>query len=363
MKELRGLYRDPVMLLLIAYVFSLGIYVAATVLPDTLYQAPIVIVDEDASALSHRIGDAFFPPKFQRLGEISLAQADAGLDTGATTFVLDIPPDFQRDMLAGRRPTIQLNVDATRMTQAATGSAYIQMMVAQEVSTFLSQGLPARTLPVTLVQRIAFNPSLTQSWFAAVIEIINDVTLLSIILTGAALIRERERGTIQHLLVLPVTPFEIITAKIWSMGLVVLLASTFSLIFMVQGVLGIPVAGSIPLFLLGSALNILATTSMGIFLGTVARSMQQFGLLMILVLIPLEVLSGGMTPSESMPLLLQRVMDFTPTKHFVSLAQAILYRGAGLDIVWPDMLALLAIGAAFFVAAWLYFRKAIDNMG
>lgn len=362
-KEIRGLLRDPVMLLLICYVFSLGIYVAATVMPDTLYHAPIAIVDEDASPLSQRIADAFYPPRFQSPGLISLAQADYGLDTGAYTFVLDIPPNFQRDSLAGREPTIQLSVDATRMTQAFTGSGYIQTMVAQEVSTFMHNGRPARPLPVTIVQHIAFNPSLTQSWFGAVLEIINDVTLLSIILTGAALIRERERGTIAHLLVMPVRPFEIITAKIWSMGLVVLIASTASLFLMVQGVLDVPIAGSIPLFLGGSLLNILATTSMGIFLGTIARSMQQFGLLMILVLIPLQVLSGGMTSSESMPQVVQWVMDFTPTKHFVSLAQAILYRGAGLNIVWPDMLALFAIGSAFFVAAWLYFRRAINAMG
>jgi ABC-2 type transport system permease protein len=351
------------MLLLIVYVFSLGIYVAATVLPDTLYHAPIAIVDEDTSPLSHRITDAFHPPEFLPPALISLSQSDYGLDTGAYTFVLDIPPNFQSDILAGRRPSLQLNVDATRMTQAATGSGYIQAMVAQEVSTFLRKGQPARPLPVSLEQRILFNPSLTQSWFASVVEMINDVTLLSIILTGAALIREREHGTIEHLLVMPIGPFEIITAKIWSMGLVVLIASTFSLIFMVQGVLGVPVAGSIPLFLVGSSLNILATTSMGIFLGTIARSMQQFGLLMILVLIPLEVLSGGMTPSESMPQILQWAMDLTPTKHFVSLAQAILFRGAGLDVVWADLLALLAIGSAFFVAAWLYFRKAITSMG
>ena len=136
-------------------------------------------------------------------------------------------------------------------------------------------------------------------------EIINNVTMLSIILTGAALIREREHGTIEHLLVMPITPFEIMISKIWAMGLVVLLACSFSLVFIVEGLLSIPIEGSIMLFLVGVILNLFATTSMGIFMGTIARSMPQFGLLIMLVLLPLELLSGGVTPRESMPEMVQ----------------------------------------------------------
>ena len=361
-KELRSLATDRIMLILILYVFTLDIYVAATVMPETLFNAPIGIVDEDGSPLSRHIADAFYQPEFQAPAMVSVNQADLGLDQGTYTFVLDIPPNLQVDVLAGRRPAIQLDVDATRMTQAFTGSGYIDAMVSQEVATFLRHDAPVGVPPVDLAFRVAFNPSLTQSWFGAVTEIINNVTMLSIILTGAALIREREHGTIEHLLVMPVEPFEIMTAKIWSMGLVVLLACSFSVIFMVQGVLRIPIEGSVALFLAGAAVNIFATTALGIFLGTVTRSMQQFGIIMILILIPLEVLSGGMTPEESMPQFIQRVMTVAPTTHFVSLAQAILYRGAGFSIVWPEFVALLAIGAALFGVTLWYFRNAMKNM-
>ncbi|MDR3436727.1 ABC transporter permease [Telmatospirillum sp.] len=361
-KELRSLASDGVMLVLIAYVFSLGVYVAATVLPETLHKAPIAIVDEDASPLSLRIADSFYPPHFQRPVMISLAELDPGLDTGTYTFVLDIPPDFQRDLLAGRRPSVQLNVDANRISQAFTGSAYIQVMVGQEVTTFLQHDRPNAVAPVALALRARYNPSLTEAWFGAVMEIINDVTMLSIILTGAALIRERERGTIEHLLAMPVSPFEIMVAKIWSMGLVVLFAATCSLVLMAQGVLGIPIAGSIALFLVGAALNIFATTALGILIGTVARSMQQFGIIMILILIPLEVLSGGLTARDSMPEIVRDLMMVAPTTHFVILAQAILYRGAGFDVVWPELLALAVIGGSFFGVTLWYFRKAMTNM-
>ncbi len=361
-KELWSLVRDPMMLVLIAYTFTLSIYVAATAMPESLHNAAIAIVDEDASPLSARIAASLYPPHFKTPRLITLAEADAGMDSGAYTFVLDIPPNFQRDVLAGHAPTAQLNVDATRMTQAFTGSGYIQQIVAGEVAEFLQRYRGAATLPVSLNLRMRFNPNLEQAWFGSLMEIINNVTMLSIILTGAALIREREHGTIEHLLVMPVTPAEIMLAKVWSMGLVVLLSAMVAMVFVVQGALRVPVQGSIALFAGAAALHLFATTSMGIFLATVARSMPQFGMLLVLVLLPLQLLSGGATPRESMPALVQYIMLAAPTTHFVSIGQAILYRGAGIDVVWPQLLAVLLIGAVLFSAALARFRKTIGQM-
>jgi len=360
-KELWSLARDPIMLILIAYCFTGEIYVAATAMPETLHHAPIAIVDEDASPLSARIASAFYPPQFTTPAMISLRAADAGMDAGDYTFALDIPPDFQRDVLAGKSPAIQLNVDATRMTQAFTGNGYVQQIVLAEVDEFV-QRYRGGVLPVNLALRVRFNPNLEQTWFGALMEIINLVTLLSIILTGAALIREREHGTIEHLLVMPVTPAEIMLAKIWSMGLVVLLCATAALLIVVQGVLGVPVEGSVPLFLTGAALDLFATTSMGIFMATLARSMPQFGMLAVLVLLPLQLLSGSVTPRESMPQVVQDLMLAAPTTHFVALAQAILYRGAGIAVVWPQFLALAAIGTVLFAISLNRFRKTIGRM-
>ena len=146
------------------------------------------------------------------------------------------------------------------------------------------------------------------------------------------------------------------------MSLPLLVVAGLSLVLMVKGVLGVPIEGSIPLFMLGVALSLFATTSIGIFMGTIARSMPQLGLLVILVLLPLQMLSGGSTPRESMPQMVQDIMLTMPTTHFVSLAQAILYRGAGFEIVWPQFLTLMAIGGAFFTIAQLRFRKTIGTM-
>jgi len=196
----------------------------------------------------------------------------------------------------------------------------------------------------------------------SLMEIVNNVTMLSIMLTGAAMIREREHGTVEHLLVMPVTPTEIMLSKVWSMALVVLFAAAASVQLMVHGALQVPLQGSIALFLLGATVHLFATTSMGIFMATVARTMPQFGLLMILTVIPLQTLSGSNTARESMPKYVQDIMLLAPNTHFVQLSQAILYRGAGLTVVWPQLLSLLGIGAALFAISLGRFRKTIGQM-
>ncbi|HMM10043.1 MAG TPA: ABC transporter permease [Paracoccus solventivorans] len=356
-KELRGLWREPVMLLLIVYSFSLSIYTESKAMPETLADAAIAIVDEDQSALSGRIVSAFTPPYFLTPRMISPDQIDPRMDAGLDTFALHIPPDFERDLLAGRHPEIQLNIDATRMTQAFTGSGYVQQIVAAEIAEFTAGHREVTEPAVALALRARYNPALEPGWFGAINSVINAITMLSIILTGAALIREKEHGTVEHLLVMPVTAAEIMLAKIWSMALVVLLASGFAISVVVQMALGVPVAGSVPLFVAAAALMLFATTSMGIFLATVAGTMPQFALLLMLVLMPLQVLSGGMTPRESMPQVIQAIMSLAPDTHFVILSQAILFRGAGLAVVWPQLLALAVIGAALFWLALRQFRR------
>ena len=361
-KELWSLWRDPMLLLLIVYVFSVSVYTAATAVPETLHLAAIAVVDEDKSPLSQRVGDAFYPPLFAPPAQIARGDMDAGLDQGRYTFVLNIPPNFQRDVLAGRAPDMQLNVDATRMAQAFSGSQYVQQIALGEVNSYVQRHRSDTVLPVDLALRARFNPALEQAWFGALMQVINHVTLLAIILTGAALIREREHGTVEHLLVMPVTPTEIMLGKVWSMGLVVLVAAWLSLRLVIGGLLDVPVAGSVPLFLTGAALNLFATTAMGIYLATLARSMPQFGLLMVLTILPMQLLSGGATPRESMPQIVQDVMLAAPSTHFVEIGQAVLYRGAGLDTVWPQFAALALIGSALFALALARFRRTIGQM-
>jgi len=361
-KELRSLLRDPIMLVLIVYAFSLSIYTAATAMPETLNKAPIAVIDEDRSQLSQQIIDALYPPYFTPPALISPAELNARMDAGIDTFALHIPTGFQRDVLAGRAPAIQLSVDATRMSQAFTGSGHIQVIVLEQVNEFVRRHRAMASPPVELALRARFNPQLNKAWFGGVMQIINNITMLSIVLTGAALIREREHGTVEHLLVMPVTPFEIMSAKVLAMAAVVLVASVFALNVVVRGLMGVPIEGSLMLFFTGAAMHLFATTSLGIFLATLARSMPQFGMLLLMVLLPLQMLSGGITPRENMPEIVQFVMLAAPNTHFVMLSQAILYRGAGLEVVWPQLISLSMIGVVLFIVSLARFRKTLASI-
>jgi ABC-2 type transport system permease protein len=360
-KELWSLWRDPVMLVLIVYTFTVSVYTASTAMPDTLNMAPIAIVDEDKSTLSERISSAFYPPYFTSK-TTELNTMDSGMDAGEFTFAVNIPARFQEDVLAGKDAAIQVNVDATRMSQAMSGAGYVQQIIQSEVNEYVLRHRAMTELPVDLELRARFNPTLDSKWFGSVMQIINNVAMLSIILTGAALIREREHGTIEHLMVMPVTVFEIMMAKVWSMSVVVLIAAFIGIKLVVQMVLKVPIDGSLLLFFLGALLTLFATTSMGIYLATVSKSMPQFGLLMMLILIPLQMLSGGSTPRESMPEIVQNIMLVAPTTHFVSLAQAILYRNAGFDVVWPAFLWLIGIALVFFYFSLRRFKATIHTM-
>jgi ABC-2 type transport system permease protein len=260
-------------------------------------------------------------------------------------------------VLAGRHPGLQVDVDATAMVQAGLGSGYAQQIITSEIADFVSRTQGTPRSPVNLVVRIEFNPNVMTAWFTSVMGIINNVTMLAIILSGAAIVREREHGTMDHLLVMPLTPFEIAMAKICANALVITAAVGLSLFFVVRMMLAVPIAGSVPLFMLGVVIYLFFATAIGIFLGTVARSMPQLGLMFMLVFLPMNMLSGSNTPLESMPPWLAFVMQGSPSTHFVSFAQSILYRGAGLAVVWPQFLATAAIGSLFFGLALLRFRR------
>ena len=364
-KELRSFFHDAVLLTLVIYSFSLAVYSQSQSNSQELHNASVGVVDEDGSDLSRQMISALLPPYFKAPQAVVERDVNRLMDVGQYTFIIDIPPHFERDVLAGRYPAVQVSMDATAMVQAGLGSGYIQQILSTEISdfvtrnegSFLSRSQDVPMSPATLAVRVLYNPNVTTAWFSSVMGIINSVTMLAIILAGAAVIREREHGTMDHLLVMPVRPFEIAMAKVWANGLVITVAVGLALAVVVRTLLGIPVAGSVPLFMAGVALYLFFATAIGIFLATIARSMPQLGLLYMLVAMPMNMLSGSNTPLESMPPLLQHIMSVSPSTHFVSFAQAILYRGAGFAVVWPEYLATAAIGGIFFALSLLRFRS------
>ena len=356
-KELRSFLHDYVLLGLVVYTFTFAVYAQANSTSQELHNAAIAITDSDHSLLSQQIAQSFLPPYFKPAVFVAPEDVNHLLDIAAYTFILDIPPHFERDVLAGRNPAIAVNIDATAAMQAGIGSGYIAEILTTEIARFVTRADVTPPTPVNLAIRIAYNPNVTTSWFTSIMAIVSNVTMLAIILSGAAVVREREHGTMDHLMVMPLTPFEIAMAKVWANAFVIAVAVAFSLAFVVRIMLAIPIAGSLWLFMAGVVLYLFFATAIGVFLGTVARSMPQLGLLYMLVALPMNMLSGGNTPLDSMPVPLQMIMQVSPSTHFVSFAQAILFRGAGLAVVWFDYLAVAIVGGLFFGAALLRFRK------
>ena len=364
LKELASLRRDIVLVLLIVWAFSGSVYSVATGLTMDVVNAAVGIVDADRSALSHRLRDALQPPLFQPPADLAAEEVQAAFDTGRFTFIIEIPPGFEADLLRGRRPQIQLTVDATAMRIAGIGTTDIQIIVQQEVAAYLAaRGVTLAGERVSAVARVMFNPNLEGVRTVAIMEILQNITVLAIILVGAAVIREREHGTIEHLLVMPVRPTDIVLAKIWANGFVILLAVWLSLEVVIRRLLAVPVDGSVALFLLGTAIYLFAATSLGILVATTARSMPQFGLLAIPLFIALNLLSGATTPLDSMPEALVQVMQFSPTTQFIAASQAILYRAAGLEVVIGRFLAVAAIGGLFLTLALARFRAMLTAQG
>ena len=358
-KEIRSFTRDFVLVALVIYTFSLAVIAQAQSNSQELHNASIAFVDEDHSELSRRIIRAFLPPYFQTPQPIAERDIIPLMNAGRYTFVIDMPPNFEKYVLGGRKPEVQVNVDATAMVQAGLGSDYAQQIIMTEIQDFLSHKEGVALSPVNIDVRVMFNPNIDTAWFTSVMGIINNITMLGIIPAGAAIVREREHGTMDHLLVMPLTPFEIAISKVWANSLVITIAAGVSLYLVVRAILHVPILGSIPLFMLGVMIYLFFTCAIGIFLGTVARTMPQLGLLFMLIFLPMNMLSGSNTPLESMPPWLATAMQASPSTHFVSFAQSILYRGAGIGVVWPQFLFVAGVGGSFFLLAILRFRSTV----
>ncbi len=360
-KELQSLARDPVLVFLIVWAFSALVYSVSQAEKFEVDRGSIAIVDDDRSALSGAITDAIQPPFFQPPALIDAANLDPLMDSGRFVFVVEFPPRFQADVLAGRKPTVQITVDATAMSQAGNGAVFLREIVTREVARFLSDAPTAKTPPFRVAVRTRFNPNAEAIWYSSAMTVINSITLLSVILCGAALIREREHGTIEHLLVMPVSPTDIMLSKILANGLVIVVAALLSFTVVVGWLMQVPISGSIALFLLGAVAYQFSVNALGILLATFTTSMQQFGLLVIPILITMNLLSGSKTPLESMPVWLQTLMQAAPSTHFVAFSQSVLFRDAGFAEVWPKLAALVAVGAVFFLVALLRFRQSVTR--
>ncbi len=360
-KELRALMRDTVMIVLMGWIFTGTIFVVAQAMSTDVRDVSIGVIDEDRSPLSRRLIGAIQPPMFETPVLLTPEEAAVAQVAGNYVLALTIPPDFERDLRRGETSKLMILVDATAVAQAGNASVFLQRLIASEISDWASPG-SGRAELVDVVIRSRFNPNMTAKWFSAVMQLMNGVTILTLILAGAAMIREREQGTIEHVLVMPVRPFEIVFSKLFATAGTVLVCSLLSLSIVIETMMGIPITGSIWLYVLGAAIYTIAIASIGLLLASFTHTMGQFGLLMIPAIIILHLLSGSMTPMESMPDWMQLLMKITnPAPHFVNFTQAVLYRNAGIDLVADKLAAMTAMSVVALTVVLIRFRKVLAN--
>lgn len=362
-KEFKSVISDITLMGLVVAVFTVAVYSVSTGLTTEVKNASVAIIDQDQSALSYQIRDAILPPYFKPAVLIQAHERDAKLDKGEFVFIIDIPPKFAQDVLAEKKPQVYIWADATAATLAGVGSAYIEQIVQREVQAYLRESSNLEWMPVEPIVSIMYNPNGTNVWFIGVMQVVSNVTLLTMILVGAAIIREREHGTMEHLLVMPVRASEIAIAKILTNSALIMMAALLSLGGVVHLLLGVPIIGSVSLFTLGLAIYLFTVSSLGVWLATLAPTMPQFGLLCIPIYIVTRLLSGGETPMESMSQTVQDITFFSPVTQFVMYAQSVLFRNADLAIVWPQLAILSVAGVLFLALALSRFHQMLAKQG
>lgn len=358
-KELFQLGRDLPLLLFLVYSFSLSVYVSGAGITMQLTNAAFVVHDADHSFLSRDLIHRFHEPYFRFGGEIhDPHEGLRRLDDGEAMVVLDIPPRFQEAIREGSRTAVQLQVDTTNAPQGLSAASY----AARIIGIFaLEAGASGLTGPsVTSAHRVWFNPNQEDTWFQSISHILRMVTVFAMLLPASALVREKERGTVEQLLVSPVTPFQIMFSKVLAMTAVLLVSTAVAVYGVLRPVFGVPMKGSAVLFFALTALYSVTMAGLGLFAATVTRNQAQVGMMSLLVVAPMLLLSGITTPFEAMPPWVQSVMALSPLRYYIQATYGILLKGVGVVVLWDSILAMAVLGGALFGFGMWRFRRQFE---
>jgi ABC-2 type transport system permease protein len=363
-KELKQLVKDRALFAYTVFIFTLDIVLAAGATSVDLHHAPLAMLDAQQQAAARELAGRFQAPYFDaRHRLVDARQASLLLERGEARAVLSVPQHFQEDLALGHQTEVQLLVDTAQATQGFLVASYAQRIVADFGSQWADRAMlradidPARLPEVRAAARYWHNASLDERWFNTVSELLTMLTIAAIVLPAAALVREKERGTIEQLLVAPVAPLQVVLSKVLAMVLVMVAGTAIAVLGVMHAGYGVPFRGSVALFFAVVALFAMACAGVGIVASGFARNSGQMGLIVVLIVVPIIMLSGTWNMIESMPEWLRGLVELSPLRHFIVLAYGILIRGASFDVLWPPLLKMLALGASLFAIGVLRFRR------
>ncbi len=363
-KELRQLSRDKALMGFFLWAFIMDVYLAGSGTSMQLVNAGLVVHDADQSAASRDLIQRFHSPYFRFDGEVDHPREGLRrLDFGESVVLLDIPPRFQEALTEGEATAVQMQVSATHSPQGLSAASYAARIVGEfglEASS-KRMGLSMDgevSLPIVRSEhRIWYNPNQDESWFMSISEMLTITTIFSVLLPAAALVRERERGTVEQLLVSPLTPFQIMFPKVIAMTLVILVGTAMSLFGILHGLFHVPMKGSLLLYFVMTTLFVFTTAGLGLVAATIATNQAQVSLMTILVVAPMINLSGTWTPPEAMPEWLRYLMLLSPLHYFVDISYGIQLKGVGLEILWRPVVAMVTLGSTLFAFGMWRFRR------
>ncbi|MCU0588511.1 MAG: ABC transporter permease [Syntrophobacteraceae bacterium] len=350
-KELLQFSRDGALILFMIYAFTLDIYLAGSGVRLELSRAVTVVLDDDRSFSSRELTARFGPPSFEVVGKLRDGSEGSGLlDRGEAMVVIDIPPRFEESLRKGSPTSVQVRLDASNSVLGSFASSYSTQIVSRfGLETALERlgagGSRREGMPGVMVEpRVWFNPTHDNRWFMSIAELLNIVTLFAMLLPASAMVREKERGTLEQLLVSPLNPFQVIFPKVLSMAVVILAGTGVSLFGILKGCFGVPVKGSLHLYFMITLLYIFAVAGLGVVISTVARNLAQAGMLTIITYGPMIFLSGAWTPPEAMPEALRLMMRLSPLYYYIDASFGVLLKGAGLSLLWDSVMGIALLG-------------------
>lgn len=354
-KEMIQFLRNRVMLILILWLYTIEVIICTLALSFEVKDMPLAVVDLDRTPASRSliqsflVTDAFAPAGYPA----TEAVAADWLQEGRARIALIVPRNFQRDLTRAEPPAIQVLLDGTNSNMAAQARGYAIDIASRFTASRTPADADTLTGAVPIV-RVWYNPDQTYTSFMVLSMVALAALMVGVIHPAASIVREKEIGTIEQLRVTPIGTAELFIAKTLptlAMGLI----SVFPSLLIVWW-FGVPLRGSLALFLGLTAVFLLSAIALGVFVAAVSRTLQQALLLSFFGLFPLMFLSGTLAPVESMPEALQVVSLASPLRHYMDVILGVFLKGAGFAELWPQTLALLAIGVPLFAAATLVFR-------
>jgi ABC-2 type transport system permease protein len=355
LKELRQIRRDRRLTISLIVPPTLQILLFGFALDSDVRNLRLGLVDDSRSAESRELISVLTENDTFRLAGTYATPAALGqaLAAGRLDVGVVVPYDFARRRARQRPATVQVLLNAANANTAQIAQGYVEGAVA-----FVNRGLSGReAAPVELRTALLYNPGLVNAWFIVTGVFGTLIILNGSLVSAATMIREKEQGTVEQLLMTPASALEVVTAKL--VPLFLLLMAMVGLVLLVAGlVFHVPFRGNPLLVLVASACCVLTGIGLGTLISTFARSANQTQLISFFVNPPLAMLSGGLTPIEAMPKVVQPLTLLNPIAHFATIARSVLIKGAGLDVVYPNLLALIVLAGLFVgVSAWRFRRQ------